>query len=237
MFDKMMDATSSQLQVRTGRSDHQTALEPEAMSEENAGERILVKRAQSGEHGAFNELVNKYRQRVMKVSIRYTGNQADAEDAVQNTFLKAYRAITRFRGECAFYSWLHRIAINSAKTTCSLRRRHEDLFKSLSPYADDVHERAQAPKEWDTPEALIITDEICEAVNAAVESLSEEQRVAIVLRELDGLNYSEIASSMVCPVGTVRSRVFRAREAIDTQLRRVFSDGLGRVKASPRRFA
>jgi RNA polymerase sigma-70 factor, ECF subfamily len=190
-----------------------------------------VKRAQSGEHGAFNELVGKYRQRIMTISMRYTGNQADAEDAVQNTFLKAYRALGRFRGDSAFYSWLHRIAINSAKTVRLLRVRDESVFNPILGSANETHGPALVLKEWDTPEGLALTDEICRAVNRAIESLSDEQRTAIVLRELHGLSYFDVASSMCCPIGTVRSRVFRAREAIDIQLRRVFADGLGRAKA------
>src|ERR1700719_3368787 len=192
----------------------------------------LEKRAQSGEQGAFNELVGKYRQRVTTLSMRYTGNQADAEDAVQNTFLRAYRALGRFRGDSAFYSWLHRIAINSAKSVRLLRARGEGVFRPLLEGTEGAPEPASELEEWDTPEGLALTDEICRAVNKAIESLCEEQRTAIVLRELHGLSYLDVASSMCCPIGTVRSRVFRAREAIDIQLRQVFADGLGRVKAN-----
>jgi RNA polymerase sigma-70 factor (ECF subfamily) len=194
-----------------------------------SGDRSLVQRAQSGEHRAFNELVGKYRQRVMKVSFRYTGNLADAEDAVQQTFFRAYRALAHFRGDCAFYSWLHRIAINSAKTVRSLRLRDEGIFDSIT-LGIDTAQQAPVMKDFDTPEALALTDEICNAVNGAIESLCEEQRTAIVLRELHGLSYADVASSMSSPVGTVRSRVFRAREAIDNKLRRVFDDGLGRMR-------
>jgi RNA polymerase sigma-70 factor, ECF subfamily len=192
-------------------------------------DRLLVNRAQRGEHRAFNELVCKYRQKILALSVRYTANQADAEDAVQNTFIKAYRALAHFRGDCAFYSWLHRIAINSAKTTRLLRMRDEGMFQSIASKGDVAHETMEL-EDWDTPEALVLTEEICEAVNDAIESLCEEQRTAIALRELHGLSYSALASSMACPVGTVRSRVFRAREAIDGQLRRVFDEGLGRLK-------
>jgi RNA polymerase sigma-70 factor, ECF subfamily len=191
-------------------------------------DRHLVIRAQRGEHSAFNELVGKYRQKVLALSMRYTGNRADAEDAVQNTFLKAYRALAHFRGDCAFYSWLHRIAINSAKTTRSLRMHDQRIFHSIDSSADSAHE-TQVSEDWDTPEALVLTEEICNAVNGAIESLCEEQRTAIALRELHGLSYADVAFSMSCPVGTVRSRVFRAREAIDVQLRHVFDEGLGRI--------
>jgi RNA polymerase sigma-70 factor (ECF subfamily) len=193
-------------------------------------DQILVQRAQSGEHSAFNALVRKYRHRVMKLSLRYTRNYADAEDAVQDTFIKAHWAIQKFRGEAAFYSWLHRIAVNSAKTVLSLRARDARVFKSDSRDDDEMRETSMLPKELDTPEELALTEEICGAVNGAIDSLGEEQRTAIVLRELQGLSYSEVASAMACPVGTVRSRVFRAREAIDSQLRHVFDEGLGRAR-------
>jgi RNA polymerase sigma-70 factor, ECF subfamily len=191
---------------------------------------MLVLRAQSGEHGAFNALVRKYRHRVMKLSMRYTRNRADAEDAVQDTFIKAYWGLQNFRGESAFYSWLHRIAVNSAKTALSLRSREASVFVSNTRNDDDTSDTSLALQDRDTPEELALTDEICSAVDASIEALCEEQRTAIVLRELQGLSYSQVASAMSCPVGTVRSRVFRAREAIDNQLRQVFDDGLGRAR-------
>lgn len=196
----------------------------------NPCDRMLVLRAQSGEHGAFNALVRKYRHRVMKLSMRYTRNRADAEDAVQNTFIKAYWGLQNFRGESAFYSWLHRIAINSAKNVLSLRARNASLFVSNGRNADDSNDAAPALRDLDTPEELALTEEIRSAVSTSIDALCEEQRTAIVLRELEGLSYSQVASAMSCPVGTVRSRVFRAREAIDNQLRYVFDDGLGRAK-------
>jgi RNA polymerase sigma-70 factor (ECF subfamily) len=202
---------------------------PRSISDEGSCDRLLVNRAQRGEHRAFNELMGKYRQKVLALSMRYTGNQADAEDAVQNTFLKAYRALAHFRGDCAFYSWLHRIAINSAKTTRLLRMRDERIFYSIASSTGTAHE-TPISKDWDTPEALVLTEEIGDAVNGAIESLCEEQRTAIALRELHGLSYADVACSMSCPVGTVRSRVFRAREAIDDQLRHVFDEGLGRIR-------
>jgi RNA polymerase sigma-70 factor, ECF subfamily len=193
-------------------------------------DRMLVLRAQSGEHCAFDALVRKYRHRVMKLSMRYTRNRADAEDAVQDTFIKAYWGLQNFRGESAFYSWLHRIAVNSAKTALSLRARNASVFASNTWNGDDMNDTPAALQDRDTPEELALTDEICSAVNASIEALCEEQRTAIVLREFQGLSYSQVASAMSCPVGTVRSRVFRAREAIDDQLRQVFDDGLGRAR-------
>jgi RNA polymerase sigma-70 factor, ECF subfamily len=193
-------------------------------------DRVLVLRAQSGERGAFNALVCKYRQRIMNLSMRYTKNFADAEDAVQNTFLKAYCGLQTFRGDAAFYSWLHRIAINSAKTLISIRGREAILFSSGRGCNDCATENAGMPADLDTPEELALTDEICDAVNNAIETLAEEQREAILLREFEGFSYSQVASAMSSPVGTVRSRVFRAREAIDGRLRRIFDDGLGRTR-------
>jgi RNA polymerase sigma-70 factor (ECF subfamily) len=184
-------------------------------------DRVLVARAQSGERGAFNDLVRKYRHRVLKLSMRYTRNRADAEDAVQNTFIKAYCGLQDFRGDSAFYSWLHRIAVNSAKTAISLRARDASIFKFNTRSDDALNDTSVALKELDTPEELALTAEICEAVNGAINELCEEQRTAIVLRELEGFSYSDVASAMSCPVGTVRSRVFRAREAISTQLHQV----------------
>jgi RNA polymerase sigma-70 factor (ECF subfamily) len=192
-------------------------------------DQVLVLRAQSGEISAFDELVCKYRHRIMKLSMRYTRNRADAEDAVQNTFIKAYWGLRRFRGDAAFYSWLHRIAVNSAKTILSTRARDASVFQSDSWTDDEVNATTVIRRDTDTPEDLALTDEICRAVSGAIDALSKEQRTAIVLRELQGLSYSEVASEMSCPVGTIRSRVFRAREAIDSQLRQVFECGLGRV--------
>jgi RNA polymerase sigma-70 factor, ECF subfamily len=193
-------------------------------------DRMLVLRAQSGEHSAFNALVRKYRHRVMKLSMRYTRNRADAEDAVQNTFIKAFCGLQHFRGDSAFYSWLHRIAVNSAKTALSIRARNASLFVPNHRDVDDPNDTSAALADLDTPEELALTDEMCSAVNASIDALCDEQRTAIVLREFQGLSYSQVASAMSCPVGTVRSRVFRAREAIDNQLRDVFDDGLGRAK-------
>jgi RNA polymerase sigma-70 factor (ECF subfamily) len=183
-----------------------------------SGDRVLVARAQAGERSAFNELVRKYRHRVLKLSMRYTRNRADAEDAVQNTFIHAYCGLPHFRGDAAFYSWLHRIAVNSAKTAIAVRARDASIFKFNTRSDDALNDTSVALKELDTPEELALTEEICEAVNGAIGELCEEQRTAIVLRELEGLSYSEVASAMSCPLGTVRSRVFRAREAINAQL-------------------
>jgi RNA polymerase sigma-70 factor (ECF subfamily) len=202
----------------------------ELLTSGNCCDRALVLRAQSGERGAFNALVCKYRQRILHLSMRYTKNLADAEDAVQNTFLKAYCGLQNFRGDAAFYSWLHRIAINSAKTLISLRGREAILFSSETCCNDGTNGNVGMAADLDTPEELALTEEICGAVNTAIGALGEEQRKTIVLREFEGLSYSQVASAMSCPVGTVRSRVFRAREAIDSRLQHIFDDGLGRAR-------
>lgn len=191
-------------------------------------DRNLVHRAQIGERAAFNSLVSKYRHRIMQLSMRYTRNRADAEDAVQNTFMKAYRGLGQFRGDSAFYSWLHCIAVNSAKTLVAQRAREMQIFSPECQSVEAVNARSRTTPELDSPERIALTVEICSVVNSAIQKLSDEQRTAIELRELDGLSYAEMAQKMACPIGTVRSRVFRARETIDGQLRRVLDDGLSR---------
>ncbi len=204
----------------------------------NISDRGLVVRARLGDRGAFNLLVGKYRHRVMKLSLRYTRNRADAEDVVQETFIRAYGALSHFRGDAAFYSWLHRIAVNSAKTAVALRARQSG-FMVANGNAAIADESPEAPIDLDTPEDLALTEELRDAVNAAIEALCDEQRTAISLREFQGLSYSRVAEAMSCPVGTVRSRIFRAREAINRRLRHVLDDKRGvssrRNGSSPRR--
>ena len=181
----------------------------------------LVRQAQAGDYQAFNALDSKYRARILQLTLRYARNQADAEDLVQDTFLKAYRALLSFRGDASFYSWLHRIAINAAKTAFNVHARDAHVV-SMEGHSEQLEELA-------TPESLAVTDEILEAIGAAIDGLCEDQRRAIVLREIDGLSYQQVAGAMSCPVGTVRSRVFRAREAIHLRVRDSFDGGLGRI--------
>lgn len=188
----------------------------------------LVRRAQSGEASAFDRLVLKYRPRIVELTMRYTRNPADAEDATQETFIKAYRGLRLFRGDCAFYTWLYRIASNCASNVLKARRR--DLLKKTIDFAE-FRDAARLPtrlRELATPEELALTADIHGTVNSALDGLSEESRTVITLREIDGLSYQEIASAMSIPVGTVRSRVFRARDFIDHKLRRIHEGGLGR---------
>jgi RNA polymerase sigma-70 factor, ECF subfamily len=199
-------------------------------SEDGAlNDRTLVSRAQSGEPQAFDQLVRKYHDRVMKVTLRYTRNQADAEDAAQNTFMRAYLGLRYFRGDAAFYSWLHRIAINSAATILSSRRRDESLFRPDASAPAELKETSAFFKELDTPEELALTEEILEVVINSIRCLCEDQRTAIVLHELEGRSYAEVATAMSCPIGTARSRVFRARAVVDNRLRRIYVEGLGRA--------
>jgi RNA polymerase sigma-70 factor, ECF subfamily len=178
----------------------------------------LVQRVQKGDRSAFDLLVLKYQHRVIKLVSRFVSNPAEAEDVAQDAFLKAYRALPSFRGESAFYTWLYRIAINTAKNSLvAARRRPVDFDLDLQdPEQFDRHAKL---KETDTPERVLLTEEIRQVVQGAMEQLPEDLRTAIVLRELDGLSYEEIAEAMDCPVGTVRSRIFRAREAIDKRLK------------------
>ena len=178
----------------------------------------LVERVQAGDKSAFDLLVRKYQHRVLKLVSRFVSDAAEAEDVAQEAFLKAYRALASFRGDSAFYTWLYRIAINTAKNALvSNRRRPVDFDLDLQdPEQYDRHARL---KEGDTPEGVLLTEEIRSVVEKAMEQLPEDLRTAIVLRELEGLSYEEIAEAMDCPVGTVRSRIFRAREAIDKKLK------------------
>ena len=197
-----------------------------------ASDLSLVQRAQKGEAGAFDALVRRYQHKVVKLVMRYVRNQTEAEDIAQEAFIKAYRALPRFRGDSAFYTWLYRIAINTAKNALAARARNPVQFDidrgegrddGDAPF--DLQDRMT---DTATPEALALTEEIRATVTAAIEQLPEDLRTAIMLRELEGLSYEEIATTMDCPVGTVRSRIFRAREAVDARLREIFDGGLGR---------
>ena len=187
------------------------------MNQDDADQQ-LVQRVQAGDKTAFNLLVVKYQHRVLKLVSRFVNDVAEAEDVAQEAFIKAYRAIPSFRGDSAFYTWLYRIAINTAKNALvSNRRRPVDFDLDLQD--PDQYERQALLKEADTPEGVLLTEEIRLVDERAMEQLPEDLRTAIVLRELEGLSYEEIAEAMDCPVGTVRSRIFRAREAIDKKLK------------------
>jgi len=176
-------------------------------------DRELVERARAGERAAFDQLVARYQRRLLRLVLRLLRDPAEAEDVVQETFLKAYRALPRFRGEAAFYTWLYRIALNGARNAI-LRRRQRSGPHGVAP------SQLPAPvPEIGTPESMLLSKQVVQAIDAALEALPLELRTAVVLREIEGLSYEEIAQIMECPLGTVRSRIFRAREAIARRLR------------------
>jgi len=178
----------------------------------------LVRRAQRGERGAFDLLVLRYQHKVIKLVARLLRDPSEAEDVAQEAFVKAYRALGSFRGDSAFYTWLYRIAVNTARNTMAARQRRPLAYEA--DLGEGEHSTVEARmRHSDTPEATVLSDEIHRTVNRTVEELPEDLRTAIVLREVEGLSYEEIAEAMDCPVGTVRSRIFRAREAIDRSLK------------------
>ena len=190
----------------------------------------LVERVQKGDKRAFDLLVIKYQHKVLAVISRFIRDHAEAQDVAQEAFIKAYRALPNFRGDSAFYTWMYRIAINTAKNSLASRDRSPIAYDLDLTDPEESHSVQTKLQDPDTPEGMALTEEIRLIVNSAIEALPEELKTAIVLRELDGLSYEEIAAAMECPVGTVRSRIFRAREAIDKRLREVFEGGLGRTE-------
>ncbi len=187
------------------------------MSEQNV-DQTLVERVQRGDKNAFNLLVTKYQHKVANLVSRYVKNHSDVPDIVQEAFIKAYRALPNFRGDSAFYTWLYRIAVNCAKN-------HMVASGRKPPGSDveiedaEVYDSGDALRENASPEKLLLTKEIKKVVFNTIEQLPEDLRTAINLRELEGLSYEEIATIMECPVGTVRSRIFRARDAVDKKIR------------------
>jgi len=189
------------------------------MSSDKDEDLLIVQRVQAGDKLAFNLLVNKYHRRVGRLLTRMVRNQEDIEDVVQETFIKAYRAIGNFRGDSAFYTWIYRIAINTAKNLLVTQGRRPSTLKESNDGDSETFEDNAALSNIDTPESLYQTKQLGEAVNEAMSALPEELRSAIVMREIDGLSYEEIAAAMDCPIGTVRSRIFRAREAIAVKIK------------------
>jgi len=189
-----------------------------------SSDQLLVERVQQGDKAAFDILVGQYQHKIIKLVQRYVRDQDEALDVAQEAFIKAYRALASFRGESAFYTWLYRIAINTAKNHLASRKRRAEDFE-LDLQDPDQYEAHGRLREGDTPEGLALSEEIRETVNTAIETLPEDLRTAIVLREIEGMSYEEIAGAMDCPVGTVRSRIFRAREAIDKRLKPLLDGG------------
>ncbi|WP_334059696.1 RNA polymerase sigma factor RpoE [Alteromonas sp. S005] len=174
----------------------------------------LVEKVQRGDKNAFNLLVTRYQHKVMHLVSRYVKNTGDVADVTQEAFIKAYRALPNFRGDSAFYTWLYRIAVNSAKNYLVSQGRKPPASDVDADEAD-FYEGSDALKEQSTPERSLLSEEIEDTLFKVVEKLPDDLRMAITLREIEGLSYEEIANVMSCPVGTVRSRIFRAREAID----------------------
>ena len=181
-------------------------------------DQALVERVQRGDKSAFDILVRKYQHKVVKLVSRYVKDHQEVYDVAQEAFIKAYRALPNFRGDSAFYTWMYRIAINTAKNYLVAQGRR---LPNVDIEAQDAEqfEGDSALKEYATPESMLRRDEIQNTVLRTIENLPDDLRTAIMLREIEGLSYEEIAEAMDCPVGTVRSRIFRAREAIDKTLR------------------
>lgn len=177
----------------------------------------LVERVQQGDKAAYNLLVLKYQHKIIQLVNRYIKDASEAQDVAQEAFIKAYRAIGSFRGEASFYTWLYRIAINTAKNYLVSRSRRGVDYQIEMQDAEHLESTGQLYC-LDTPEQLLLNQEIIETIKTAIENLPDEMRLAIMLREFEGMSYEEIAHTMNCPVGTVRSRIFRAREAINTKL-------------------
>jgi RNA polymerase sigma-70 factor (ECF subfamily) len=179
----------------------------------------LVARVQRGDKKAFDLLVMKYQRKIMRLLSRMIRDQSEIEDVAQEAFIKAYRALPQFRGESAFYTWLYRIAINTARNWMASSSRRPSAPNAVENEDGETFNETDNLSDISTPESMVATREIAETVNAAIEGLPEELRTAIVLREIEGMSYEDIAQSMGCPIGTVRSRIFRAREAVAARLR------------------
>jgi RNA polymerase sigma-70 factor (ECF subfamily) len=188
------------------------------LSSEREADQLLVERVQRGDKKAFDLLVLKYQHKVANLVSRYIRDSSEVLDVTQEAFIKAYRALPNFRGDSAFYTWLYRVAINTAKNHLASQARRppgEDIEAETAEQMD-----LGAPlKEGATPERMALQREIAQTIQKALDELPDDLRTAITLRELEGLTYEEIAQAMDCPIGTVRSRIFRAREAIDAKLR------------------
>jgi RNA polymerase sigma-70 factor (ECF subfamily) len=182
-------------------------------------DRQLVERAQKGDKQAFGLLVDKYQRKLARLLSRFIRDPAEVEDVTQEAFIKAYRALPAFRGDSAFYTWLYRIGINTAKNYLMALGRRAPTSTEVEAEEAEGFEEGEQLRDINTPESLLLSSEIAETVNATIEKLPEELRKAIQMRELEGMSYEDIAQAMDCPIGTVRSRIFRAREAIAEQLR------------------
>ncbi len=190
----------------------------EPRQSERSIDQALVERAQQGDKRAFDLLVRKYQHKIIKLISRYIADPNEALDVAQEAFIKAYRALPNFRGDSAFYTWLYRIAINTAKNWLVSKGRRPPESDVAAEEAEQL-EAGGSLRDYDTPDQILAKDEVERAVYEAIDELPHDLRTAITLREMEGMSYEEIAQAMDCPVGTVRSRIFRAREAIDKKLK------------------
>jgi len=199
------------------------------MSDQRETDAELVLRVQQGDKRAFELLVAKYQRRVERLISRLIRDPAEVEDVAQEAFIKAYRALPQFRGESAFYTWLYRIAVNTAKNfLVSQGRRPRPLADTAAEEDGESFDAADVVEDINTPDAVLHSRQVAETVNAAIEALPPDLRTALTLREIEGLTYEEIAEAMDCPIGTVRSRIFRAREAIAERLRPLLGTAEGK---------
>ncbi|AKJ68941.1 MULTISPECIES: RNA polymerase sigma factor RpoE [Pandoraea] len=182
-------------------------------------DQALVERVQKGDKSAFELLVVKYHRKIIRLVSRLVRDSAEVEDVAQEAFIKAYRALPQFRGDSAFYTWLYRIAINTAKNHLATQGRRAPTSTEADAEEAETFAEAEQLRDINTPESMLISKQIAQTVNSAMEALPNELRTAITLREIEGLSYEEIAEAMGCPIGTVRSRIFRAREAIASRLK------------------
>lgn len=189
------------------------------MTTERECDEQLVERVRDGDKQAFDMLVAKYQRRLMRLLSRIVHDQAEAEDVVQETFIKAYRALRHFRGESAFYTWLYRIGINTAKNFLATQGRRTPTSTEIDAEQAETFADSEHLRDINTPESMLASKQIAQTVNAAMDALPLDLRTAIALREIEGLSYEEISAIMACPIGTVRSRIFRAREVIANRLR------------------
>jgi RNA polymerase sigma-70 factor (ECF subfamily) len=188
-------------------------------------DRQLVTRAQNGDKQAFGLLVEKYQRKLARLLSRFIRDPAEVEDVTQEAFIKAYRALPAFRGDSAFYTWLYRIGINTAKNYLMAMGRRAPTSTEVEADEAEGFDEGEQLRDINTPESVLLSSEIAQTVNSTIESLPEELRKAIQMREIEGMSYEDIAQAMDCPIGTVRSRIFRAREAIAEQLRPLLDTG------------
>lgn len=184
----------------------------------------LVQRVQAGDKNAFDVLIMKYQQRIINVITGFVHDPVEAQDVAQEAFIKAYRAIPNFRGDSAFYTWLYRIAINTSKNHLTARARRPPTSDVDAADATNVYDAPEL-KEFETPESNLVSDELEQAIHQAIDELQEDTATAIKLREFEGMSYEEISEAMECPIGTVRSRIFRAREAIEQRIQLIMGEG------------